>query len=96
MVAFITGASSGFGAATARRFAEDGYRVIAVARRAERIEALKKEFGDLILPLVLDIRNRAAVASAVAGLPGDFSEDYRTDKQCRLILEPGTSLQGAN
>jgi 3-hydroxy acid dehydrogenase / malonic semialdehyde reductase len=74
MVAFITGASSGFGAATARRFAEDGYRVIAVARRAERIEALKKEFGDLILPLALDIRNRAAVASAVAGLPGDFSE----------------------
>jgi 3-hydroxy acid dehydrogenase / malonic semialdehyde reductase len=74
MVAFVTGASSGFGAATARRFAEDGYRVVAAARRVGKIELLKKKFGDLILHLALDVRDKSAVEAAVTGLPADFSE----------------------
>ena len=69
---FVTGASSGFGAAVARRFAADGARVIASARRVERLEALTSEFGARILPLALDVRDRAAVAAAVAGLPAEF------------------------
>jgi 3-hydroxy acid dehydrogenase/malonic semialdehyde reductase len=73
MVAFVTGASSGFGAAIARRFAEDGWRVVAAARRVEKIASLKKEFGDLILPLALDVRDKSAVEAAVAGFPADFA-----------------------
>jgi 3-hydroxy acid dehydrogenase/malonic semialdehyde reductase len=74
MVAFVTGASSGFGAAIARRFAKDGYRVVAAARRVEKIESLRKEFGELILPLALDVREKPAVEAAVSGLPADFAE----------------------
>ena len=70
---FVTGASSGFGAAVARRFAADGARVVATARRVERVEALASEFGPQILPLALDVRDRPAVAAAVAGLPAEFA-----------------------
>ncbi len=41
----ITGASSGFGSATAKKFAEHGWRVVAVARRFERLQALQQEIG---------------------------------------------------
>src|ERR1700749_87377 len=70
---FVTGASSGFGAAVARRFAADGARVVATARRVERDEALATECGSRILPLALDVRDRPAVAAAVAGLPAEFA-----------------------
>src|SRR6201999_4439242 len=70
---FVTGASSGFGAAVARRFAADGARVIAAARRVDRVKDLASEFGAQVLPLALDVRDRPAVAAAVAGLPAEFS-----------------------
>jgi 3-hydroxy acid dehydrogenase/malonic semialdehyde reductase len=71
-VVFVTGASSGFGAAVARRFAADGARVIAAARRTDRLRDLVSEFGPRVLPLSLDVRDRAAVARAVDGLPAEF------------------------
>ena len=74
MVAFVTGTSSGFGAAIARRFAKDGIRVIAAARRFEKLKALKQEFGELILPVPLDVRDRLQVESTVASLPAEFSQ----------------------
>jgi 3-hydroxy acid dehydrogenase / malonic semialdehyde reductase len=70
---FVTGASSGFGAAVARRFAADGARVIAAARRADRLASLVSELGPQVHPLTLDVRDRAGVAAAVAGLPEELS-----------------------
>jgi 3-hydroxy acid dehydrogenase/malonic semialdehyde reductase len=71
---FVTGASSGFGTAIARRFATQGFRVVASARRADRIKALAAELGPAVLPVTLDVRDRSAVAEVVAGLPADFAE----------------------
>jgi 3-hydroxy acid dehydrogenase/malonic semialdehyde reductase len=70
---FVTGASAGFGEAIARRFAADGARVIISARRSDRIAELAKELGSDVLPLTLDVRDRAAVAGAVSELPPEFA-----------------------
>jgi 3-hydroxy acid dehydrogenase/malonic semialdehyde reductase len=74
MIVLVTGATSGFGAAIARRFAADGHRIIAAGRRRERLAALAQEFGPArIHPLVLDVRDRAAVEAAVAALPQELA-----------------------
>ena len=72
-VVFITGASSGFGMAAARRFAKLGRRVVLCARRGDRLAALAQELGEGALPLTLDVTDREAVERAVSGLPADFS-----------------------
>jgi 3-hydroxy acid dehydrogenase / malonic semialdehyde reductase len=74
-VAFVTGASSGFGAVIARRFASAGVRVIATARRLDRLTALASDFGeDLIFVSVLDVRDRDAIEQLVASLPPAYAE----------------------
>jgi 3-hydroxy acid dehydrogenase/malonic semialdehyde reductase len=72
MIAFVTGASSGFGAAIARRFAQDGSLVIAAARRLDRVKKLQSEFGQNVLPVELDVRDREAVEAVVLDLPAEF------------------------
>ncbi|MBU9608459.1 SDR family NAD(P)-dependent oxidoreductase [Burkholderia multivorans] len=73
MIVFVTGASAGFGAAIARAFVKGGHRVVATARRKERLDALAAELGDALLPLELDVRDRAAVEAVPAALPPEFA-----------------------
>ena len=63
MIVLVTGATSGFGAAIARRFAGDGHRIVAAGRRRDRLEALRDELGaERVVCVPLDVRDRAAVA----------------------------------
>jgi serine 3-dehydrogenase (NADP+) len=69
----ITGATSGFGAAAVKRFAEAGWRVIATGRRAERLQPLVDQFGaDKVHAAVFDIRDEAALKASLAALPEAF------------------------
>lgn len=74
----ITGASAGFGEAMARRFAELQCRLVLVARRAERLEALKAEleaeFKAAVHVRRLDMRDLEAVAALPGSLPPGFAE----------------------
>lgn len=69
----ITGASSGFGEACARLFAENQYDLIITGRREERLQALKtsleKKFGVEVWVLHLDVQDRSAVDQAFKDLP---------------------------
>jgi 3-hydroxy acid dehydrogenase/malonic semialdehyde reductase len=69
----VTGATAGFGAAMTRRFVGDGHRVIAAARRAERLQELGNELGSTVFPFALDVTDEAAVAA----LPGSLPEAWR-------------------
>jgi 3-hydroxy acid dehydrogenase/malonic semialdehyde reductase len=73
LTVLVTGATSGFGAATCRRFAKEGARVIATGRRKDRLAALKKEFGAACHTAVLDVRDEAAVSALPESLPKKFS-----------------------
>ena len=74
MIIFISGASAGFGLAMAKRFALAGHKVIAAARREDRLINLKNEFGDLIYPLSVDISNKNELHLALKSLPKEWSE----------------------
>jgi 3-hydroxy acid dehydrogenase/malonic semialdehyde reductase len=70
---FITGATSGFGAAAARRYAEAGAKVIATGRRGERLEALQAELGkDKCHIIELDVRDYDAMRDAIDAIPTPF------------------------
>ena len=74
----ITGATSGIGAACARKFAGAGYRVIITARRAEQLAVmagdLQREFGVEALPLCFDVRDRDAVKRALDSIPAAWRD----------------------
>ena len=69
MIALVTGATAGFGTATARLLTARGHKVIITGRRAERLHALQQELGDACLPLAFDIRDEAATLAALTSLP---------------------------
>ena len=71
---FVTGATAGVGAAMTRRFVRDGHRVIAAARRTDRLESLAVELGSVLLPLKLDVTDAAAIAALPGSLPAEWRE----------------------
>lgn len=73
--ALITGATSGFGAAAARRFAKAGWKVIATGRRADRLQKLVDELGaDKVHAAAFDMRKPDEIDEALAALPADFRD----------------------
>ena len=73
-IVLVTGAGAGIGAATARRYASEGARVIAADYQAGRLDDVRKGFEANMRGLVLDLRNSDAVFSAIEGLPDEFKE----------------------
>lgn len=70
----VTGATAGFGAAMARRFVRDGHRVIAAARRVDKLQALQSELGSALLPLALDVTDAKTIATLPGSLPAEWQE----------------------
>ncbi|USS55538.1 SDR family oxidoreductase [Pseudomonas kermanshahensis] len=85
---FITGATSGFGEATARHFAQAGWKLILTGRRKERLDALCAELSAQteVHGLVLDVRDRNAMEAAIGNLPPGF------DKLRGLVNNAGLAL----
>ena len=73
-IVLVTGAGAGIGAATARRYASEGARVIAADYQVCRLDETRKGFENSMRGLALDLRNSDAVFAAVAELPEDFKD----------------------
>jgi serine 3-dehydrogenase len=72
-IAFITGATSGFGRAAARRFVAAGWQVVATGRRADRLQQLVAELGaDRVHPACFDVRDADAMRTALDAVPPRF------------------------
>jgi len=90
----ITGATAGFGLAAARRFAADGWKIIATGRRAERLDALVSELGaDVVHPCTFDIRDAAAIDAALANLPEAFQQIDLLINNAGLALGTGPAQE---
>lgn len=75
-IVLITGATAGFGAACAKKFAENGYNLIITGRRQERLtqlqQELEKQYGIKILPLCFDVRDEKAVSTTLNNIPEEW------------------------
>ena len=72
LTALVTGATAGFGAAITRRFVHNGYRVVAIGRRTERLDALRRELGAAVHTHGMDVTDAAAVAALPHALPAEW------------------------
>lgn len=68
----VTGASAGFGFAICEKLASQGYKVIATARRQDKLDALANKYEGQIFPLKLDVTDTEAVDSILDKLPDEF------------------------
>ena len=86
--ALVTGASSGIGAATARRLADEGAAVALVARRRDRLNELASTMGSRALVIEADVTDQAQAAAAVERTVAEFG---RLDT---LVNNAGVMLLG--
>ena len=74
--ALITGATSGIGEACAHLFAQQGYRLVLVARREEKLNEIARHFADKyaveVKTLIADVRDKVAVTEVLEGLSEDW------------------------
>ncbi|MBD7977080.1 SDR family NAD(P)-dependent oxidoreductase [Serpens gallinarum] len=89
-IVFITGATSGFGRAAARRFAAGGWSLVLCGRRVERLQELQNELREQVPVHIaaLDVRDAAAVQQVVAELPEDFRQIHALINNAGLALAP--------
>jgi len=77
-IAFITGATAGFGEAMAHKFASEKYHLVLVARREDKLHALcrglETNYGIKTLPLVLDVRENRAVEEKIKSMAPEWSK----------------------
>ena len=87
----VTGASSGIGRHAAATLAQQGWQVFAAARRSEPLQELRREAGDGIRPLILDVTDSTSIARA-AGESFDATDGYGVDA---IVNNAGIALAGA-
>ncbi len=91
---WITGATSGFGAATVERFITGGWRVVASGRRTDRLQQLVTKHGaDRVHTTAFDMRDDAAMHAAYANLPADFAAIDLLVNNAGLALGTGLAQQ---
>lgn len=76
-IVLITGATSGIGLSCARKFAENGDKLILTGRNEQRLEEIRKELtakGTKVLTLVFDVRDRAKATEIINNLPNEWKE----------------------
>jgi len=92
-LSLITGATSGFGEAIARKFAANGHSLIIAGRRTERLEALATELRNShsthVLPLTLDVRDRDQVTQTINALGDEW-------KNIDVLVNNAGLASGAN
>lgn len=70
--AVITGASSGIGHASVARLAKAGWHVFATVRKAEDAEQIRTEFGEDVVPVIMDVTDRATITAAAIQICSDL------------------------
>lgn len=91
--AIVTGATSGFGDAIARRLVAEGWRIVATGRRQDRLDALVEALGGpaVVHPLCFDIRDEAATRAALESLPPEFADISVLVNNAGLALGTGAA-----
>ncbi len=98
-VAVVSGGSGGIGAAICRQLVANGYRVVATARKIERLQDLHRELGEKLYPVALDVTDAAAVRDIASALPAEFSavevlvNNAGHDVGGRRLFEQGSAEQ---
>ena len=83
-VAVITGAASGFGEGMARRFAEEGAKVVVADLNTKGAERVASEIGDAAIAVTTDVSSRSEVDEMVYAAKSAFGRDRHHGQQCRL------------
>jgi 3-hydroxy acid dehydrogenase/malonic semialdehyde reductase len=98
-ITLITGATSGFGEATAHRFAQSGHSLLITGRRKEKLIALQKTLSDkysvAVHSLCFDVQNKEAVQEAIQSLPAEWKKIEILVNNAGLGLGLSTIDQGS-